>query len=164
LWGSAHFTAFPTVPIDRIVAQLNIDMIGRSRAEGDTDPRNKDLSGPNEVYVIGSNMLSTELGALSEAVNAAYGKLSYNYKYDDPKDPERFFYRSDHIHYARKGIPIIFYFTGVHADYHQPSDEVSKIDFPKYEKITRAVFATFWEIAEMRSRPAVDKELPAEAR
>ena len=152
------------MPIDRIVAQLNIDMIGRSRAEGDTDPRNKDLSGPNEVYVIGSNMLSTELGALSEAVNAAYGKLSYNYKYDDPKDPERFFYRSDHIHYARKGIPIIFYFTGVHADYHQPSDEVSKIDFPKYEKITRAVFATFWEIAEMRSRPAVDKELPAEAR
>ncbi len=121
LWGSEYFTRFPTVPIEKIVAQLNIDMIGRSRAAGDSNPRNKDLSGPNEVYVIGSKMMSTELGALSEAVNDAFLKLAYNYKYDDPKDPERFFYRSDHIHYARKGIPIIFYFTGVHADYHQPS-------------------------------------------
>ena len=163
LWGSAYFTAFPTVPIDKIVAQLNIDMIGRSRPEGDTDPRNKDLSGPNEVYVIGSRMMSTELGAISDAVNAAYGKLSYNFRYDDPKDPERFFYRSDHIHYARKGIPIIFYFTGVHADYHGPDDEVSKIDFAKYEKITRSIFATFWEIAERKARPAVDKQLPREA-
>ncbi len=163
LWGSAYFTAFPTVPIDRIVAQLNIDMIGRSRPEGDTDPRNKDLSGPNEVYVIGSRLMSSELGAISDGVNASYGKLAYNFRYDDPKDPERFFYRSDHIHYARKGIPIIFYFTGVHADYHQPGDEVSKIDFAKYEKITRTVFATFWEIAERRARPAVDKPLAAEA-
>jgi hypothetical protein len=160
LWGSAYFTAFPTVPLERIVAQLNIDMIGRSRAEGDNDPRNRNLSGPNEVYVIGSRMMSTELGAISDAVNAAYGKLSYNYRYDDPKDPERFFYRSDHIHYARKGIPIIFYFTGVHADYHQPGDEVSKIDFAKYERITRTIFATFWEIAERKARPVVDRQLP----
>ncbi|MBP1634529.1 MAG: putative aminopeptidase [Acidobacteria bacterium] len=164
LWGSSYFAAFPTVPIDRIVAQLNIDMIGRSRAAGDTDPRDKDLSGPNEVYVIGSRMMSTELGALSDAVNAAYEKLSYNFRYDDPKDPERFFYRSDHVEYARRGIPIIFYFTGVHRDYHQPSDEVSKIDFAKYERITRAVFATFWEIADRKARLVVDKklELPAE--
>ncbi len=163
LWGSAYFTAFPTVPIDRIVAQLNIDMIGRSRPAGDTDPRNKDLSGPNEVYVIGSRLMSSELGAISDAVNASYGKLSYNFRYDDPKDPERFFYRSDHIHYARKGIPIIFYFTGVHADYHGPDDKVSKIDFAKYEKITRTIFATFWEIAERAARPAVDKPLAADA-
>ena len=152
------------MPIEKIVAQLNIDMIGRTRAAGDSNPRNKDLSGPNEVYVIGSKMMSTELGALSEAVNDAFLKLSYNYKYDDPKDPERFFYRSDHIHYARKGVPIIFYFTGVHADYHQPSDEVSKIDFAKFEKITKSIYATFWEIADLKSRPKVDKELPAEAR
>jgi hypothetical protein len=164
LWGSEYFTRFPTVPIEKIVAQLNIDMIGRSRAAGDSNPRNKDLSGPDEVYVIGSKMMSTELGALSEAVNDAFLKLSFNYKYDDPKDPERFFYRSDHIHYARKGIPIIFYFTGVHADYHQPSDEVSKIDFAKFEKITKSIYATFWEIADLKSRPRVDKELPAEAR
>jgi hypothetical protein len=164
LWGSQYFTTFPTVPIDKIVAQLNIDMIGRSKADGDTNPRNKDLSGPNEVYVIGSKMMSTELGALSEAVNDAYMKMSFNYKYDDPKDPERFFYRSDHIQYARKNIPIIFYFTGVHADYHQVSDEVSRIDFPKFEKVTRTVYATLWEIAEMKTRPRVDKKLPAEAK
>jgi len=164
LWGSEYFARFPTVPIEKIVAQLNIDMIGRTRVAGDSNPRNKDLSGPNEVYVIGSKMMSTELGALSEAVNDAFLKLSYNYKYDDPKDPERFFYRSDHIHYARKGIPIIFYFTGVHADYHQPSDEVSKIDFAKFEKITKSIYATFWEIADLKSRPKVDKGLPAEAR
>jgi hypothetical protein len=164
LWGSKYFTTFPTVPIDKIVAQLNIDMIGRSKKEGDTNPRNKDLSGPNELYVIGSKMMSTELGALSEAVNGAYLKLSVNYKYDDPKDPEKFFYRSDHFNYALKNIPVIFYFTGVHAEYHQPADEVSLIDFPKYEKITRTIYATLWEIAELKTRPRVDKELPPEAK
>jgi len=164
LWGSRYFTTFPTVPIDKIVAQLNIDMIGRSRPAGDGNPRNKDLTGPNEVYVIGSKMLSTELGALSDAVNGAYLKLAFNYKYDDPKDPERFFYRSDHFHYALKNIPIIFYFTGVHADYHQLSDDVSKIDFQKFEKITRTVYATLWETAQLKARPRVDKELPAEAK
>jgi hypothetical protein len=164
LWGSKYFTAFPTVPLDRIVAQLNIDMIGRTKMAGDTNPRDKDLSGPNEVYVIGSKMLSTELGALSDAVNSAYLKLSFNYKYDDPKDPERFFYRSDHFNYALKNIPVIFYFTGVHADYHQVSDEVSKIDFQKFEKITRTVYAMLWELAELKTRPKVDKQLPAAAR
>jgi Zn-dependent M28 family amino/carboxypeptidase len=134
-------------------------MIGRSKPAGDTDARDKDLSGPNEVYVIGSKLMSTALGELSEAVNAGYQKLSFNYKYDDPKDPQQFFYRSDHINYARKNIPIIFYFTGVHADYHQPGDEVSKIDFAKYEKITRTIYATMWEIAEMKTRPKVNKPL-----
>ena len=152
------------MPIDSIVAQLNIDMIGRSRADGDTDSRNRNLSGPNELYVIGSKVMSSELGALSEAVNQAYLRLSFNYRYDDPKDTEQFFYRSDHIHYARKGIPAIFYFTGTHADYHQPGDEVSKIDFVKYEKITRTIYATLWEVAAMRARPKVDKPLPSEAR
>jgi hypothetical protein len=160
LWGSQYFTTFPTVPLDKVVAQLNIDMIGRSRPAADNDPRDKDLSGPNELYVIGSKMMSTGLGELSEAVNANYLKLSFNYKYDDPKDPQQFFYRSDHINYARKGVPIIFYFTGVHADYHQPGDEVSKIDFPKFEKIARTIYVTMWEIAESKTRPKVDKPLP----
>jgi hypothetical protein len=164
LWGSKYFTMFPTVPIEKIVTQLNIDMIGRSKPAGDANPRNKDLSGPNEVYVIGSKMLSTELGALSDAVNSQYLKLDFNYKYDDPKDPERFFYRSDHFNYALKNIPIIFYFTGTHADYHQLSDEVSKIDFQKFERVTRTVYATLWEVAELKARPKVDKELPAEAK
>jgi hypothetical protein len=161
LWGSQYFATFPTVPLESIISQLNIDMIGRSRPDGDTNPRDKNLTGPNELYVIGSRMMSTELGALSEAVNQAYLKLSFNYRYDDPKDPERFFYRSDHIQYAQKGIPIIFYFTGTHADYHQPGDEVSKIDFAKYERITRTIDVTLWELAEMKSRPKVDKPLAA---
>jgi hypothetical protein len=164
LWGSQYFTTFPTVPLDSIISQLNIDMIGRSRPDGDTNPRDKNLTGPSELYVIGSGMMSTELGALSKAVNQAYLKLAFNYRYDDPKDPERFFYRSDHIQYARKGIPIIFYFTGTHADYHQPGDEVSKIDFAKYEAITRTIYVTLWELAEMKTRPKVDKPLAADAR
>lgn len=163
LWGSKYFTTFPTVPIDKVVTQLNIDMIGRSKAEGDTNPRDKDLSGPNEVYVIGSRMQSTELGALSDAVNSAYLKLSFNFKYDDPNDPQRFFYRSDHYNYALKNIPVIFYFSGEHADYHQLTDEVSKIDFQKYEKITRTIYATLWEVGELKTRPKVDKQLPPSA-
>ncbi len=163
LWGSRYFTTFPTVPLERVVAQLNIDMIGRSRPPDDEDPRDRSLSGPNETYVIGSKMMSTQLGELTAAVNDSYAKLSYNYRYDDPKDPEQFFYRSDHINYARKGIPIVFYFTGVHRDYHQPGDEVSKIDFRKYEAIARTIYVTMWEIGEMKARPVVDKPLASTA-
>jgi Zn-dependent M28 family amino/carboxypeptidase len=161
LWGSKYFTQFPTVPLAQVVAQLNIDMIGRSKREGDTNPANRNLSGPNEIYVIGSKMMSTELGELSERVNAGYLNLAFNYKYDAPDDPERFFFRSDHFNYAQKGIPIIFYFDGVHEDYHRPSDEVSKIDFQKMEKVTRTVYATLREIANAPVRPRVDKQLPA---
>ncbi|MDX6695422.1 MAG: hypothetical protein QOF02_3025 [Blastocatellia bacterium] len=161
LWGSQYFTQFPTIPLTSVVAQLNIDMIGRSKKEGDTNAANNELSGPNEIYVIGSKMMSTELGEVSERVNAAFLKLSFNYKYDDPADPNRFFFRSDHFNYAQKGIPIIFYFDGVHEDYHRPGDEVSKIDFQKMEKVTRTVYLTLWEIANAPQRPRVDKELPA---
>jgi len=161
LWGSRYFTDNPTIPLDRIVTQINIDMIGRSRAEGDTNPLNAKLSGPNEVYVIGSKMMSTELGELSENMNHAYLNLSLNYKYDDPKDPNRFFYRSDHYNYAKHGVPIIFYFDGEHEDYHRPGDEPQKIDYQKFEKVTRTVFVTMWELANMPARPKVDKPLPA---
>ncbi|MGB7922053.1 MAG: M20/M25/M40 family metallo-hydrolase [Pyrinomonadaceae bacterium] len=164
LWGSKYFTQNPTVPLDRVVAQLNIDMIGRSKKEGDTSLVNAALSGPNEIYVIGSKMMSTELGELSERVNNSYLKLSFNYKYDDPKDPERFFFRSDHFNYARKGIPIIFYFDGTHEDYHQPGDSVEKIDFEKMQKVTRTIFMTMWELSNAPTRPRVDKQLPPELR
>jgi hypothetical protein len=162
LWGSEYFTRFPTVPLERIIAQLNLDMIGRSKKAGDTKPENRDLSGPNEIYVIGSKMLSTALGDLSERVNRSYLNLDFNYKYDDPADPNRFFFRSDHFNYAQRGIPIIFYFDGVHEDYHQPSDTVDKIDFQKMEKVTRTVFLTAAELAAAPVRPRVDKQLPPE--
>lgn len=162
LWGSRYFTDYPTVPLDKIVAQLNIDMIGRSKKEGDTNPRNKELSGPNEIYVIGSKMMSTELGELTETVNKQYLNLTYDYRYDDPNDPNRFFFRSDHYNYARKGIPIVFFFDGVHEDYHRPGDEVQKIDFQKMEKVTRTVYMMLWELGNRPTRPKVDKQLPAQ--
>ncbi len=162
LWGSRYFTAYPTVPLNNIVAHINLDMIGRSKQAGDTDSRNRELSGPNEIYVIGSKLMSTELGELSESVNRSFLGLDYNYRYDDPRDPNRFFYRSDHYNYARKGIPIIFYFDGVHEDYHQPGDSADKIDYHKLERVTQTIYMTLWEIASRATRPKVDKQLPAE--
>jgi hypothetical protein len=162
LWGSRFFTENPTVPLQSIIAQLNIDMIGRSRAPGDTDPRNSELTGPNEIYLIGSRMMSTELGDLSERVNRAYLNLSFNYLYDAPDDPNRFFFRSDHYNYAVRGIPVIFYFNGVHADYHRPSDSPDKIDYMKLERVTRTIFMTAWELANLAARPRVDRQLPSQ--
>jgi Zn-dependent M28 family amino/carboxypeptidase len=162
LWGSRYFVENPTIPLNKIVTQLNIDMIGRSKKEGDTNPRNKELTGPNEIYVIGSKMMSTELGALSESVNKDYLNLTFNYRYDDPNDPNRFFFRSDHFNYARKGIPIIFYFDGEHEDYHRPGDSADKIDYEKMQKVTRTVYMLLWELANRAARPTVDKQLPKE--
>jgi Zn-dependent M28 family amino/carboxypeptidase len=162
LWGSDYYTTFPTVSLDHVVTQLNIDMIGRSRVATDNKPGDADLSGPDEVYVIGSHMMSTELGDLSERVNKSLLNLKFNYKYDDPKDPNRFFFRSDHFNYARKGVPIIFYFDGVHEDYHRPSDSVEKIDFDKMEKVTRTIYATAVAVADLPARPRVDKALAKE--
>jgi hypothetical protein len=161
LLGSRYLTKFPVVPLDKIVTQLNIDMVGRSRKEGDTNPANNELSGPDEIYVIGSKLMSTELGQISESVNSSHLNLKFNYKYDDPNDPNRFFFRSDHFNYARKGIPIIFYFNGVHEDYHKPSDSPDKIDFKKMEKVARTVYFTALELANRPNRPKVDKPLPA---
>jgi len=134
-------------------------MIGRSKPAGDANPANASLAGPNEIYVIGSKMMSTQLGELSEATNHAYMNLKLNYLYDDPKDPNQFFYRSDHFNYAKHGIPIIFYFDGEHEDYHRPGDHPDKIDYAKMEKVTRTVFVTLWELAERPARPVVDKPL-----
>lgn len=164
LWGSRYFTQFPTVPLSQIIAQLNVDMIGRSKKEGDTKATNAALSGPNEIYVIGSKMMSAELGAVSERVNREYLNLNFNYLYDAPDDKERFFYRSDHYNYAEKGIPIIFYFSGVHEDYHRPGDSSDKIDYTKYEKVTRTIFVTAMTLANAPRRPVVDRPLPDDRR
>lgn len=162
LWGSRHFTDFPTVPLNGIITQLNIDMIGRSKREGDTNPLNRELTGPNEIYVIGSKVMSTDLGELSDGVNKNYLNLTFNYRYDDPKDPNRFFFRSDHFNYARKNIPIIFYFDGVHEDYHRPSDSFDKIDYGKMERVARTVYVTAWMLGNAAKRPFVDKQLSPE--
>ncbi len=168
LWGSEYFNKFPTVDIKQVTAQLNIDMIGRSLDPnniikcGQNKPCNEELSGPNGVYVIGSEMMSTTLGAITKGTNDAYLKLGYDYKYDDPKDKNRFFFRSDHFNYAQNGIPIVFWFDGVHEDYHQPSDTPDKIDYAKMEKVTRTIFLTLLEVSDLKERPKIDKQLPPE--
>ena len=162
LWGSAYFNKFPTVDIKKVTAQLNIDMIGRSKKTGDTNPRNKELSGENGIYVIGSEMMSSTLGAITKGTNDSYLKLGYDYKYDDPQDPNRFFFRSDHFHYAQSGIPIVFWFDGEHEDYHGAGDSPDKIDYQKMEKVARTIFLTLWELTDLKQRPAIDKQLPPE--
>jgi hypothetical protein len=161
LWGSEYFTDNPTVPIGSIITELNIDMIGRYQNPGDENhPRNKELPKPGEIFTIGNRMMSTELGQIADDVNSSLLKLNFNPKYADPNDPNRYFYRSDHYNYARKGIPIIFFMDGDHADYHQPSDSIEKINFEQLEKVTKTIFATGWELANRASRPKVDKPLP----
>lgn len=159
MWGSSYFTDHPTVPLEKIVAQLNIDMIGRSKPEGDTKPDNRTLTAANSIYVIGTTMMSTQLGKIVHDTNSAYLKMSYDPRYDAPDDPNRFFFRSDHYSYARKGIPVCFWFDGEHEDYHRVSDEVSKIDFLKMEKIARTIYLTAVNVGNLPQRPPVDKPL-----
>lgn len=162
LWGSEYFNKFPTVDIKKVVAQLNIDMIGRSKKAGDTEPKDKDLSGENAIYVIGKDMMSSTLGRVVDGVNKGYLNLDYDTRYDDPKDTNRFFFRSDHFNYAVNGIPITFWFDGVHVDYHQPGDEPQKIDYNKMEKVARTIMITLLKVADLKDRPKIDKTLPPE--
>jgi Peptidase family M28 len=162
LWGSEYFNKFPTVNIKNVIAQLNIDMIGRSKKAGNTEPRDKDLSGEDAIYVIGKDMMSSTLGAVVDSTNKAYLNMGYDTRYDDPKDTNRFFFRSDHFNYAVNGIPIAFWFDGVHVDYHGAGDTADKIDYAKMEKVTRTIFLTMLELAALKDRPKIDKQLPPE--
>jgi hypothetical protein len=152
LFGSQFYTDVnPIFPLENTVANLNIDMIGRIGGEY---IRKND---PNYIYLIGSDKLSTELHQLSEKANDTYTQLKLDYLYNRDNDPNRFYYRSDHYNFAKNRIPVIFYFNGVHPDYHQHTDTVEKIHFPKMEKITRLIFHTAWEIANREERLKVDK-------
>ena len=155
LLGSDWFTKHPTVPRDSIVAQLNIDMIGRGRA---TDlPQ----AGPGYVQLIGSRRLSTELGDLVEQVNTAdHHGLAFDYTSDANGHPENSYCRSDHYMYARFGIPITFFTTGGHRDYHQLTDEVQYIDFEKMAKVASLVEDVALHVANLDHRLVVDKPKP----
>ncbi|WP_261512049.1 M28 family metallopeptidase [Chryseobacterium paludis] len=148
LFGSEYYTDNPVFPLAHTVVDLNIDMIGRD------DPENR---GKNYVYVIGSEMLSSQLKVINEAANKKTSNLELNYKYDDPNDPDRLYYRSDHYNFAKNNIPVAFFFDGIHEDYHKPTDDVEKIDFSLLQKRAQLVFATAWEIANRTERIAVDK-------
>ncbi|RFZ92200.1 peptidase [Mucilaginibacter conchicola] len=152
LLGSEYYTDHPVFPLANTIADLNIDMIGRVGEEYVGKP-----DSANYVYSIGSNMLSSDLHKIGEEANNTYTKMKLDYKYDDPNDPNRFYYRSDHYNFARFNVPIIFYFNGVHADYHGLGDEVSKINFPLLAKRAQLAFYTGWELANRDARPVVDK-------
>ena len=157
LWGSAYYGDHPTYPLDKTTVDLNIDMIGR------IDPKRKGDS-TNYVYVVGDDKLSSDLKPISEAMNNKYTKLELDYKYNDPKDTERIYYRSDHFNFARKGVPIIFYFNGTHADYHRPTDTPDKIDYVQMAKRAQLVFYTAWEMANRNDMLKRDIPLDAQFR
>jgi Zn-dependent M28 family amino/carboxypeptidase len=157
LLGSEYNTDYaPVVPLDKVVVDLNIDMIGRSKPAGDTQTDDEHLTDANTVYLVGSNRISAELHKLSEETNSQFQKMKLDYYYNDPNNPERIYFRSDHWNYAKHGVPIIFYFDGTHVDYHKPTDTVDKIDFTKMTQITRLVFETGWRIANLDHRLAKD--------
>tara|TARA_B100001059_G_scaffold106713_2_gene106376 strand:+ start:3587 stop:4621 length:1035 start_codon:yes stop_codon:yes gene_type:complete len=143
LLGSKYYTDNPVYPLENTVANLNVDMIGRIDDYHDN---------PDYIYLIGSDRLSTELHQISEEVNDKYINLELDYKYNDKDDPNRYYYRSDHYNFAKNNIPVIFYFNGVHADYHKASDTIEKIHFPKIEKISRYIFLTAWELVNRDKR------------
>ena len=113
-------------------------MIGRSKPAGDNQPLDAHLTDAGTVYLVGANRISPELNQLSEETNSEFQRLKLDYYYNDPANPERIYYRSDHWNYAKHGVPIIFYFDGTHVDYHRPTDTVDKIDFGKMTQITRS--------------------------
>jgi Zn-dependent M28 family amino/carboxypeptidase len=149
LYGSQYYTENPLFPLANTVCNLNTDMIGR------IDP-NK-AANPNYIYLIGSDRLSQELHDLSESVAKEYSTLELDYKYNDENDPERFYYRSDHYNFAKNNIPIIFYFNGVHEDYHQITDTPDKIDYELLAKRAQLIFQTTWEVANREKRITADK-------
>lgn len=148
LLGSRYYSENPLFPLANTVADVNIDMIGRRDAlHADTN---------NYVYIIGANRLSSELDHISATMNQKYVGLDLDYRYNDPKDPNRFYERSDHYNFAKFGIPSVFFFNGVHADYHKKSDEPNKIEYDALEKRTQLAFVIAWELANRKDRIVVD--------
>lgn len=143
LLGSQYYSENPLFPLENTIANVNIDMIGR------VDDKHEN---PYYTYVIGADRLSQDLHDINEAVNAQYTQLELDYTYNAEDDPNQFYYRSDHYNFAKHGIPAIFYFSGVHEDYHRPSDTPDKIIFDKTEKIARLAFHTAWELANREER------------
>ena len=150
LLGSEYYVEHPVYPLDKTVMDFNIDMIGRR------DPEHKDK--PDYVYVIGADKLSSELHEINERNNNTYTRLAFDYTYNDENHPTNLYKRSDHWNFAKNGIPIVFFFDGIHEDYHRPSDEVSKIEFDLETKRAQAAFYTIWEVANRDNRLVVDKK------
>jgi hypothetical protein len=149
LLGSKYFVKNSPVALSQIICNLNIDMVGR------VDEKHTD--NPGYIYVIGSDKISTELHDINETVNEECCNFVLDYTYNDENDPNRYYYRSDHYNFAEKGIPVIFYFSGVHDDYHKPTDTAEKLDYERMEGIARYIFRTTWEIANREKTLEPDK-------
>lgn len=150
LLGSAYYADNPVYELNKTVANLNVDMIGRHDEYHDNS---------NYVYVIGADRLSTDLHNINERANKTYTKLELDYTYNEEEDPNQFYYRSDHYNFARNGIPAIFYFSGTHEDYHEPTDTVDKIEFEKMTTILQLIYYTAWELVNREDRIKVDQPI-----
>jgi len=144
LHGSRFYTKNPLYPLNNTICNLNIDMIGR------TD--NKHAKSKNYLYLVGADRLSQELHDLSEKTNEKYTQLILDYEFNEDNHPEQIYYRSDHYNFAVKNIPVIFYYSGEHPDYHKPTDTVDKIEFDKMQQRVKLIFATAWEIANQPNK------------
>ncbi|HWE53226.1 MAG TPA: M28 family peptidase [Bryobacteraceae bacterium] len=173
LWGSQYFNQYPPVDPKKIVADLNMDMIGRTKGPGFTDSdKTHVLVDPGEVLLVGPNISSNDLEKTIETVNGGYQKLTLNHFYDVTKPDEthdnlgpkpngqRIFYRSDHYNFAKVGIPIAFFTTGLHPDYHRPTDTADKIDYKEMQIISKTVAAVAWQLGNQDPRPEVNSTLP----
>ena len=173
LWGSQYFAEFPPIELSRVVADLNMDMIGRSKNSSSVDPNKTHvLVDPGEVLLVGPNISSDDLEHTIETVNGNYQKLKLNHFYDvtHPDDThdnlgpagrgQRIFYRSDHYNFAKMGVPIAFFTTGLHVDYHRPTDTPEKIDYKEMQAVARTVAAVGWELANQSGRPRLNAKLP----
>lgn len=149
LHGSRFYSENPLFPLANTVADINIDMIGR---RDDIHPNTN-----NYVYVIGADRLSTTLDSICKEVNQKYVNLDLDFRFNDPNDPNHFYERSDHYNFAKFGIPSVFFFNGVHEDYHQKSDEPNKIEYDALTKRAQLAFVTAWELANRKERIIVDK-------
>lgn len=150
LLGSEYYATHPIFPLENTVADVNIDMIGR------VDDEHKDA--PEYVYIIGSDKISSDLYQINENMNKEHTRLKLDYKYNDENDPNRYYYRSDHYNFAKRGIPVVFYFNGTHADYHRTTDTIEKINFELLSTRARLAFFTAWEIANREKRLVIDKK------
>ena len=177
LWGSQYFNEFPSMDITKVVADLNIDMIGRTKGPGfsDSDPTHV-LVNPGEILLVGPNVSSEDLEKTIETTNNSYQKLVLNHFYDatvpdsthdnlGPKPRgQRIFYRSDHYNFAKMGVPICFFTTGLHPDYHRPTDTPDKIDFKEMLVVSKTVSAVGWVLANQEGRPKLNETLPEQLR